>query len=718
LRQRVELFVQVCAAVAHAHRTLVVHRDLKPSNVLVTPDGTAKLIDFGIAKVLGAEPSQATIDLTGAGQRRLTPSYASPEQVRGDPVTTASDVYSLGVLLYELLAGARPYRIESAEPTAILRIVCEVEPPPPSAAATSVDRARLLQGDLDAIVLKALRKEPERRYTTVDHLEQDLRRHLDGHAVLARPDTVRYRTAKFVRRNRLAVAAAALALVALVGGFVASLSLYFRAERERMLAERRFEDVRELATGLLFDVHDKIKNLAGATEAREFIASTALVHLDRLASEGDAASPHLRLDIVRGYVRLGDVLGRQGSGNLGRTDDAAKSYRKAFELVQGIREGDVDESARRLALAVCRSRLGDAAEAGSRTEEAVAHFEAALVERDAASALKEVSSGTDPKPSRLHERLFDLLSAQGKLPEAGVHLAEATRIVERDARGNADDRKAQGSLGVQWNKLGEAQADAGDLARSAESHRRALAIFDRLVERFPDDAQSRRHHAIALGLLGRRLDELARPEEALPFLERAAAEIEAVVAADPANGRARVDLAVTLSSLGDTQRNLGCPEAALAHHLRGLEIRRQSLVLAPHDAWARRSLTISLELAAGDLRDLGRLDAASQLQLESLELARDLVREDPQDGRALRREVLACIGLAELESRMAEAPGVAGNVQAAHWQSAREWDSKGLEVLEGMRERGALPAGDEALVLQIRSHLDDHCQPALAGFGL
>jgi len=253
---RLELFRQVCAAVHYAHQNLVVHRDLKPGNILVTEEGAPRLLDFGIAKVFNPELASPTLDLTAPEMRLMTPEYASPEQVRGEPITTASDIYSLGVVLYELLTGHHPYRTRNLPPSEVIRIVCEKEPEKPSDSIadcglriadsksrwplisrfktrmrfftrnpqSAIRNPQSLRGDVDNIVLMALRKEPQRRYGSVMQFSEDIRRHLEGLPVIARKDTLGYRSAKFLQRHKAGVAATALFLT-LVIGFIISLAV-------------------------------------------------------------------------------------------------------------------------------------------------------------------------------------------------------------------------------------------------------------------------------------------------------------------------------------------------------------------------------------------------------------------------------------------------------------------------------------------------------------
>ena len=242
LEERLRLFRLVCEAVQYAHQHLVIHRDLKPGNILITQERIPKLLDFGIAKLMDPEQATEMPTLTGAGQRMLTPDYASPEQFLGQTISTASDIYSLGAVLYELLTGQRPHRLEFDSLAGMEKAICEAEPDKPSTAVVrgsqdpprlQKQRRRQLSGDLDNIILTALRKEPQRRYTSAAELSEDLRRHLEGLPVTARDDRFTYRMGKFIRRHKLGVLAASLLVATLAGGIV---STTFQARR----AERRF----------------------------------------------------------------------------------------------------------------------------------------------------------------------------------------------------------------------------------------------------------------------------------------------------------------------------------------------------------------------------------------------------------------------------------------------------------------------------------------------
>ena len=336
LERRLRLFSTVCGAVQYAHQHAVVHRDLKPANILVGPGDVPKIVDFGIAKLIEV-PDAAHGTVTEPAGAPLTPNYASPEQIRGLPVTTASDVYALGVILYELAAGVRPYDTEGQTLDRVMELVVQTDPPRPSAARRQDGAAPLpypqarLRGDLDAIILKALEKESARRYGSAGELASDIGRFLAGQPVLARAPSARYVLGRLAARHRSLAAVSSLALVAMLAVSSVALWQWQVARREQSRAENRFREVRQLANTLIFKVHDAVAPLAGSTAVRRTIVDEALAYLERLEAES-RDDLGLRLELAAARRQIGGILGHAQQANLGDRDGAITQYEHARRI--------------------------------------------------------------------------------------------------------------------------------------------------------------------------------------------------------------------------------------------------------------------------------------------------------------------------------------------------------------------------------------------------
>ncbi len=337
--ERLRLFQAVCAAVSYAHQHLVVHRDLKPRNILVTSDGTVKLLDFGIAKLLQAAPGEMLADATMTALTALTPAFSSPEQIRGTSITTTSDVYSLGVILFHLLTGRSPYRTQLTSTEEVLREVCEIDVPRPSVAVTQdllAKKSRAIPDrDLDDITLKALRKEPDKRYASVEQLSTDIERYLTGQPVVARDGRWNYRAGKFARRHKVEIVAALLLVSILIGAVIVTTHEAHTAQQAQARAERDFARTRKLANSLLFELHDAIADLPGSTAANQLVINRAQQYLDELANE-NSDDDELNRELAIAYKKLGDIQGGSASRNTGEVSAAVQSYRQSVLQLEAI----------------------------------------------------------------------------------------------------------------------------------------------------------------------------------------------------------------------------------------------------------------------------------------------------------------------------------------------------------------------------------------------
>ena len=602
---RLRLFREICAAVQYAHQHLVVHRDLKPGNVLVSPEGVPTLLDFGIAKLVGVGDGAPAREDTATLLRILTPEYASPEQIRGRTVTTASDVYSLGVVLYELLTDQKPYRIETGDPEELLRVVCESDPDRPST------RAAGLGADLDAIVLRAMRKEPSSRYASAEHLSEDIRRHLEGQPVLARRGTLTYRAAKFARRHRVGLAATVLLALALAGGIAATLREAGRARRAEARAERRFNDVRRLANSFLFEFHDAIRDLPGTTAARALVVTRALEYLDSLAkeSEGDRA---LRRELAEAYRRVGDVQGNPFMANLGDLRGAVASYGKAIALLEpAVASPDASDEE--------RATLATAYLAGGGLLLSEGNPRPALEMAKKGLALRQALAARAPGDARRQMDLsqawqyvaFDARAA-GRKEEAAAALAAQAAILEARRRADPTDRGVRRSLGQNLYLSAEALKNAGDGAGSLDAYRKAAKIQEDLVREDPSSVTYRRDLAWSHIETGNLEIALENPAAALEEYRSALAMFEALAAADARSTDPVFGIALARHNAGEALVKLDRAAEALGEYRRARTCYEAVVAAAPSNAWASGMLA-TLYVRTAELE--ARTDRAASCQL-------------------------------------------------------------------------------------------------------
>ncbi|MBI3684186.1 MAG: serine/threonine protein kinase [Acidobacteria bacterium] len=571
IRRRVELFGRVCAAVEHAHANLVLHRDLKPGNILVTADGQPKLLDFGIAKLL-SEEAEASGELTRTGLRPLTPQYASPEQVSGGRVTTASDVYSLGVILYVLLTGSKPYELAGLTTLEALKVVCEWDPQRPSSVAGGTSR-RVLAGDLDNIVMKALRKEPGERYPSVHALSDDLRAWMEGWPVSASSRTLWYQAGKLLRRHKLQVMAAGLVLLALASGGVATAWQARVAGRERDHAQNRFRQVRQFSRSLLFEVHESLRKLPGATEPRQLLLTRAVDFLDGLAKDAKNDTA-LQLELAEGYRRLGHVQGSDFSDNIGDRKGAVRSFEKAAALGE--------EVIRR------QPHLLDA--------------------------------------QILLTGAYDDLTL-ARLGEGGAEAAfqRHRALVEAMERDHPREIRARISVAASYSNLAF-YLSRKDTGGAKDLYRKAIQRFDSVTGQEQVLPKIFAEYAFALKRLGAILITEGSLDEAERHYRKALALEEQTVSRDPRDSRLRYDMTFSLSDLALIAKMRGNYGAAEALYRQVLEIREKALGADPVDRRALGGVVNAHSYLGDALWRQKKFPQAATHWRETLRLRQEMVR--------------------------------------------------------------------------------------------
>jgi non-specific serine/threonine protein kinase/serine/threonine-protein kinase len=692
ITERLKLFLTVCSAVHYAHQNLVVHLDIKPSNILVTEEGTPKLLDFGIAKLLDTGAYQQTLLTTGLSPRLVTPSYGSPEQFRGEAITTASDVYSLGVFLYELLCGHPPYQLKDLSLEEISRVICEEQPRKPSTMAVlveeipSVDEDNVsdisspenvsklrhttpeklqhnLAGDLDNIALKAMQKEPQRRYRSVEQLSEDVQRYLDGRPVTAQPDTLIYRTRKFVARHKTSVLAGFLVFASLVAGTIGVAWQAHVARGQRARAERRFNDVRALANSLLFDLHDSIKDLPGSTPARKLLVDRALLYLDSLSREagGDRA---LQVELAQAYEKVGDVQGNPYYANLGNTAGAIESYGKARAILESLLKDDPNNASLKWGLGSNDTALGWCSETKQDFPSALRYLRQALV-------------------------IFE-------------------SIVPQDAK--ASDRVAGSHYGIA-NIL----AETGNASGALENYRKAATIrLAALPSANP--AQStllRTHLAADYTGIARVYADQRQFDSAIEAQQKSTALIEELYATDHTNATLKGFLADSYQFVGSDLIGKGNLQKGMRNLRRARHIYQSLSEVDPSNALVRYRIGYT-DLAVGDglLKQKQYAEGMNSFH-EALIIFQQLTENNPANNDDRRGVADAYSNIGTAYEAIAKTNRLSPSGRLQDWQAARTNYQKSIKILNDLKYRGAQLQQDSPEATKLRQNIAS-CDEAIA----
>lgn len=688
LRQRLMLFLKACSAVQHAHRFLIVHRDLKPSNILVSEEAEVKLMDFGIAKNLlacldGSFHSQ-TLEL-----QPMTPAYASPEQLAGDPITTSSDVYSLGLVLYELLTGQHPFRRGDQPLPDLLNSICLIDPQRPSAVVLKHTPPRmgesprrlskLLRGDLDWIILTSLRKDPNRRYASVEQLADDVRCVLARRPVRARNDTLRYRGWKFIGRHRFGVAAAFLLAVTLLWGVASTQS-------QKARAEARFRDTRELAHSILFEISDAIRDLPGATPARMLLVRRALTYLDKLASEA-GNDLTLQAELAEAYQKIGEVQYKVGYPNIGDIAGALNSARKELDIRYKLAAA-VPGSIAQLNLAAAHQRVSEIFDGTGDAFNAAHHLGKALEIREALNARDPSNPAIQADLASAYRVMGDHLKTEGKPQEAMDWNRKAMAIREALLDRAPGDPALRRQLSMDLVRIADSlgspnETNLGRYAEARSVYEKALVIRLELLAANPNSPTALREVGNIYQRMGVMLIETGEYPESLAMSRRSAQISEGLAVDDPANFEVSRDLGVECDQIGLVLERMGNFAGAEASLRRGLALKSALLARSPSSQRSQEDVAVTNSL-------LGFLLARTHRPIESLTLLKQALDAFTQIVRTNSDAGRYKLQLLKVLSAMAET-----YTQNHNYPEARSAYQQALNLARQLQQQGKLGATDQ-----------------------
>jgi eukaryotic-like serine/threonine-protein kinase len=681
IRERVSLFLQVCSAISYAHQCLIVHRDLKPNNILVTEDGSVKLLDFGIAKILNANPLASVGTLTEVSVRLMTPAYSSPEQFRGEPITTATDIYALGLVLYELLCGRRAFQTDNQSEHGVAMAVLQTDPDRPSnhlrrghkqsgqpndtvinsIHLVSKQRSdtpnklwRRLAGDLDAIVMKAIRKEPKERYESAHQLAEDLRHQLKSEPIQARKGNTRYLVRKFIVRHKVPVAAAIAVSLSLVIGLAIAIHEAHIAHANELRAQQHYDDVRRLANSLMLEINDSIADLPGSTPARKLIIQRAQEYLQSLSKES-ANDPALLRELVTAYTKLADIQGRVTQNNLGDPSGALQNYRTATALME------------------------ISASLGPQSPES---------KRQLASSYNNLASG--------------LLSV-GSRKESLNYAQKALEIIEPLVNGHLDDTQARYTLGKTFETLAAFYRSQPDYDQALDYYRKSYAVYEQLLKVTPDNASLQQDLSYSHKHIGAILIMQKKLAQALKHYQAALSIDEEQLALDPDNANRRFNITFTYDDIGyifGIQDNI---EAAIEYYRKTLTIRSALVLADPQNARARTGLAYTLHNLGYYLVKAKDYTGAVNANKKALVIYEDLARISPasqewQFNIANVQETLASAYL--MMANDSPRPHTA----TYNCQQSLYWNQKSIDIMKSLRTQGYALV-DETMMTKIAMNI-------------